>query len=49
LSNRKTALLGFYTSRFDKLFTDCSVQNMNPDVTPNGISLDVIVAPNVFF
>jgi hypothetical protein len=40
-------VFGFNTSRIGKLIADWSVESMNVDMTPSGISLDVNVSPMI--
>lgn len=44
----QTTVLGLYlilTLRFRRLITDWLVKNLNPDMTPSGISFDVSFSP----
>ena len=45
--NSSRCMFGFNTSRIGKLIADWSVESMNVDMTPSGISLDVNVSPMI--
>ena len=38
-------MFSFNTSRFSRLNADWSVENINPDMTPNVMSLDISISP----